>query len=135
MTPKPAPLSRPLGRIGDVLDPEPPPLDRVQVLGEPLYEPAALEQDAAPIVKPPRVTKGKRTKSRSGSRSKPYVREDGAVMVKEQFSAPEDFDQRWRLVQGLLPRGLDRSTWAVRVLSRAIDTLERQYEQDKAARK
>lgn len=110
------------------LDPEPAPvaLETVQVLGQPaIDEPPSVPPPAIPASPHPRVAKARKG-SRSGSRLRPYDLADGSGSnIKQSFTGDLAFDDLWRALPGMLPRGVTRSEWAVKVLTRAARALER----------
>jgi len=101
-------------------------------LSPPAGKPPKAPADPAasfPAGKPDKPKRG----SRAGSRLKPYEtrRIDPTTgqkveMIKQSFTARADFDELWREVPGLLPRGVSRHVWAEHILRRAIDVLKRQ---------
>jgi hypothetical protein len=148
---KPGSVRRPLGPLAELLDPEPPPREgTVQVLGVPRIDtaidggidgsgidlappgdiPAPPADDVVPpgdIPAPPHPRGAKARKgSRSGSQIRPYELADGSgVTIKQSFHASGEFDELWRELPGLLPRGVKRHGWVEKVLTRHILALKR----------
>lgn len=108
--PPAAPPAQPL-RVAPELEPEP---DDELDGEEPLPEPELL----------PPGKKRKVPKTNSGTRKNPYPRQDGRKMVKMTLSVTEGFDRDLRVFAARLPPGLNKSTWAERVLRRAMARFE-----------